>query len=222
MKKYSFFDIVGPIMIGPSSSHTAGATRLSYAARKIANFPLKKVNYFLMGSFAKTYRGHGTDKALVAGSLGFQPWDERIRSSFKHAKDLELAFGFYPVDEDFDHANTVRIEMIGSEDQKTVVTGASIGGGNILITDINGTPCEYTGQNPTLIIQYPDQKRVIAKVTAVLSDADVNIENIQTSQVEPPLVTLFIEVDEAIDKKYIDKLKSLPGLDFVKYLEKID
>ena len=134
-KDYSVFDIVGPNMIGPSSSHTAGAARLGKVASKIAGKSIKEVKFLLHGSFAETYKGHGTDKALVGGILGFEPDDARIKYSFKLAQDAGVKFEFIKSNLGDDvHPNTVKMEMLLEDGSKSSLEGASIGGGNIKLT----------------------------------------------------------------------------------------
>ena len=140
----SAFDIIGPIMIGPSSSHTAGAVRLGLMARAILGEEVKIINIKLYGSFAQTYKGHGTDRALIAGIMGFKPDDERIRNSLEIAKEKNIEFNFSKVDLEDAHPNTAIIELIGVTDRKIEVTGASIGGGNIIISAVNNYSSSYT------------------------------------------------------------------------------
>ena len=137
MKGIGIFDILGPVMIGPSSSHTAGAARLGKIARSIAGGEIAEVTFLLHGSFAKTYRGHGTDKALVAGILGMEPYDERLRDSMEIAKELGVKFLFKEADLGDVHPNTVKFIMRTVDDNYCEVMGSSIGGGNIKIFEVN-------------------------------------------------------------------------------------
>ena len=175
MENFSVFDIIGPRMTGPSSSHTAGAVRLGYIARRIIGAEIESVRFTLYGSFAETGRGHGTDKALIAGILGFMPDDLRIRSAYKFARDEGMAVDFVYSDEHVEHPNTVKIEAVDVNGRETEVVGRSIGGGNILITEINGLEVEVTGDYPTLIIQHHDVPGVISDVSRVLAQLNVNI-----------------------------------------------
>lgn len=175
MKDYSIFDIVGPNMIGPSSSHTAGACRLGKVAYKISEGNIKEVTFLLHGSFATTYRGHGTDKALVGGILGFDPDDERIKGSFEKAREKGIDFKFVMEDLGDVHPNTVKIIVTKNGGNIVEILGSSIGGGNIIVTEINGLELEFTGEYTTLIISHIDKPGVIAKVTAILSQYNVNI-----------------------------------------------
>ena len=175
MENYSVFDIIGPRMTGPSSSHTAGAVRLGYIARRIIGAEPASVKFTLYGSFAETGRGHGTDKALIAGLLGCMPDDARIRSAYKLARDYGLSVDFEWSEEPAEHPNTVRIEAEDVSGKKTTVVGRSVGGGSILITEINGLSVEVTGDYPTLIIQHHDVPGVISDVSRVLAQLGVNI-----------------------------------------------
>ena len=134
MREYSVFDILGPIMIGPSSSHTAGAARLGKEAREIVGEDFKAVKFYLHGSFAATYKGHGTDRALVAGTLGMEPDDEHLRDALQIAKEKGIDVEFIPADLGTDkHPNTVKMVFIMKDGTEKEVTGSSIGGGNVLM-----------------------------------------------------------------------------------------
>ncbi|MEG2192187.1 MAG: serine dehydratase beta chain, partial [Oscillospiraceae bacterium] len=156
----SLLDVIGPVMIGPSSSHTAGAAKLAKTARLIAAKPFKKVSFGLGGSFASTYRGHFTDYALVAGALGLSEDDERLSDSFNIAKEQGIEFDFYPADIPSIYENTVRITFTFTDGGEFFVEGASLGGGRILVTDINGLQCEINATCPTVIVQQQDVKGV--------------------------------------------------------------
>jgi len=175
MPQFSVFDIIGPCMTGPSSSHTAGAVRLAHVAWKIAGRNIKKAKFILYGSFAQTGRGHGTDKALIAGMLGLRPDDEGIAQAYELARErgMEVEVGFS--DEPAAHPNTARIIATNVNGEVTEVVGQSIGGGNIRIVEINGLDVELTGDYPTLIVQYQDAPGVVAPVTHVLSCNHINI-----------------------------------------------
>ncbi|MDR2751869.1 MAG: L-serine ammonia-lyase, iron-sulfur-dependent subunit beta, partial [Clostridiales bacterium] len=138
------FEVAGPVMIGPSSSHTAGAARLSRIARQIAGSPVLKADFGLHGSFAETYKGHGSDKALVAGMLGFREDDERISKAFEEAESQGLSFSFHPTELEGFHENSVEMSLTTEEGLMTIA-GSSIGGGEILIKKINGFDVEFSG-----------------------------------------------------------------------------
>lgn len=171
----SVFDVIGPRMIGPSSSHTAGAARLAQVAGKIAGPHITDVVFTLYGSFSHTSRGHGSDRALVAGILGMGPDDERLRSSFSIAKERGLRFSFEVSDEETPNANTVRIQTLNRAGRRCCVTGVSVGGGAILITEINGVAVELAGEYPTVILEYVDKPGIIAAVSTALAKARINI-----------------------------------------------
>lgn len=175
MKEFSVFDIVGPRMVGPSSSHTAGAARLAYMAWKIAGKDIRSAKLTLYGSFADTGRGHGTDKALVAGILGIDPDDERIRYSLLLSQEADVSVSFEFSDVVMQYPNMARITATSSTGAVTDVLGASIGGGNILITEINGMEVEFTGDYPTLIIRHEDVPGVINAVTGILANERINV-----------------------------------------------
>ena len=159
MSFISAFDVMGPNMIGPSSSHTAGAARIAFLARKMLNSTLKKVQFTLYGSFAKTYHGHGTDRALLGGIMGFGTDDMRIRDSFEIAKDIGLDFSFVP-NENGDHI---------------LIRGESLGGGKARICRINDVEVDFTGEYSTLIVIQKDKPGVVTYITKCLSDQGVNI-----------------------------------------------
>ncbi len=175
MEDFSVFDIIGPRMTGPSSSHTAGAVRIAYIARRLIGAEISSVHFTLYGSFAETGRGHGTDKALIGGILGFAPDDERIRHAYEYAKEQGVQVDFTYSDEPVDHPNTVKIETVDENDRKMEVVGRSVGGGNILITEINEQGVELSGDYPTLIVSHRDEPGVIAEVSHVLAQLNINI-----------------------------------------------
>lgn len=172
----SVFDVLGPNMIGPSSSHTAGAAIIAYLAQKMIAPPLRRADFRLYGSFAKTYRGHGTDRALVGGVLGFSADDERIRDSFALAKQQGMEFRFIPDETETDvHPNTVEIRMENAAGRVMTVRGESLGGGKVRIVGINGVKVDFTGEYNALIVVQRDKPGVVAHITKILSDRDVNI-----------------------------------------------
>jgi len=175
MEDFSVFDIIGPRMTGPSSSHTAGAVRIAYIARRLIGAEISSVHFTLYGSFAETGRGHGTDKALIGGILGFATDDERIRHAYEFAKEQGVQVDFTYSDEPVDHPNTVKIEAVDVNDRKMEVVGRSVGGGNILITEINEQGVELSGDYPTLIVSHKDEPGVIAEVSHVLAQLNINI-----------------------------------------------
>ena len=175
MGKFGAFDIIGPRMIGPSSSHTAGAAKLSRLARKIAGDDVKSAVITLYGSFAETGKGHGTDKALCAGLLGFESDDKRLRYSLLLAEEADIGMEFIYSDEEPAHPNHVKIEIKDSKGKTTVVEGNSIGGGNVEITSIDHMSVHLTGEYPALVVHYIDKPGMISRITDLLAEHDVNI-----------------------------------------------
>lgn len=176
MSFISVFDVLGPNMIGPSSSHTAGAARIGYLARKMIGEDLVKAEFILYGSFARTYRGHGTDRALLGGIMGFSTDDMRIRRSFDIAKDKGLEYSFVPNETETEiHPNTVDIEMTGKSGRKMTIRGESLGGGKVRIVRINQVKVDFTGEYSAVIVIHQDKPGVVAHITKCLSDRNVNI-----------------------------------------------
>jgi len=184
MKFESIFDIIGHIMVGPSSSHTAGACYISYIAQMIFGDKIKKATLLLHGSFAETYKGHGTDKALIGGLMGFKPDDERLREALKIADEINFNYLFERVDLGPDyHPNTVKI-ILESEDPsaRMSIVGSSVGGGNILIKEIDGLEAGFNADYPTLICFNRDTIGVVAKITKRIADHGYNIANMKVSR----------------------------------------
>ena len=177
MEFISAFDVIGPNMIGPSSSHTAGAASMALLARKLfGEEQPATVIFTLFGSFAKTYKGHGTDKALLGGMLGFEPDDERIRNSFVEAARVDLDFAFVEDNEtETPNANTCDIMMTDGKGYTLTVRGGSVGGGKIKLTRFNHLDVDFTGEYSALIVRQIDRPGVAAHITGCLAEANVNI-----------------------------------------------
>ncbi|MEG1254204.1 L-serine ammonia-lyase, iron-sulfur-dependent subunit beta [Clostridium sp.] len=219
MKSYSAFDILGPIMIGPSSSHTAGAARLAKIAAKIAEDNVKEVRFLLHGSFSKTYRGHGTDRALVAGILGMDPWDYKLKDSFEIAKTTGLKFSFEEADLGDVHPNTVKFIMEDPSGVETTVTGSSIGGGNIVIFELDGQSIQFTGEYPTLIITHLDVPGMIYKVSNLLFNENINIASMNVyRKSKGSEASTVVETDGVVNHYIIEKIREI---DNVKNVEEI-
>ncbi len=207
------FDIAGPIMVGPSSSHTAGAVRLGAMARIILGERPAEAQIKLHGSFAQTCRGHGTDKALIGGLLGFAPDDERIKAALTLAAGRGLKYSFSTVELPDVHPNTALLKLTGVSGQTRRVVGASVGGGNILITRIDGYPVRVTGQYHTLITIHDDKPGVIAVVTKKLAEEGVNIAFMQVSRQERGEEALMvIEADEAIPAEALPPIRAVTAM----------
>ncbi len=213
MRNYSAFDILGPIMIGPSSSHTAGAARLGKVAKVIAGGEIKSVKFYLHGSFAQTYKGHGTDKALVAGILGMDPWDDRLKTSIETAKEKGIGIEFIPTDLGDVHPNTVKIVITKTDGSVTSVVGSSIGGGNIVVTEVDGDALEFTGMYPTLLIHHVDVPGMILKVTNVLYDHNVNVAFLKVFRsAKGQDAAMVFEVDGVLTDEEIEEIKKIPNI----------
>ncbi len=174
----NIFDIIGPIMIGPSSSHTAGAVRIGKYARSILGTIPTKATIYLSGSFAKTYRGHGTDKAIIGGILGMDTDNEDIPISMDIADTNGISYEFIPTVIDDAHPNTAKIILTDTNDREICVQGASVGGGNIIINEINGTKVSISGQSDTLIITHDDVPGVVCDISNILKENNVNIHGL--------------------------------------------
>ncbi len=212
MKYKSVFDIIGPIMIGPSSSHTAGAARIGRVARSLFGRQPKWANISFYGSFAKTYKGHGTDVAIVGGLLDFDTFDERIKTSLQIADSLGVEITFQEEDAITDHPNTAKV-VIGDEDGELELVGISIGGGKIEITELNGFALKLSGNHPALLVVHDDRYGAIAGVANVLAKFAINIGHMEVSRKEKGQKALMtIEVDQNIDDVVIQELSALPNI----------
>ena len=210
MKGIGVFDILGPIMIGPSSSHTAGAARLGKIARSIAGEDIAEVTFMLHGSFAKTYRGHGTDRALVAGILGMEPSDERLRNSLEIAKEKNIKFLFKEADLGDVHPNTVKFIMRTVNNNYCEVMGSSIGGGSIQIIEVNENEVDFTGIYETLIVTHKDVPGVINSVTSILYSENINVAFMKVFRNQKGQeATMIFEMDNKVNDEIIENIKKL-------------
>lgn len=215
MKSVGVFDILGPIMVGPSSSHTAGAARLGKVARAVAGADIEEVTFYLHGSFAKTYKGHGTDRALVAGILGMEPSDLRLRDSLEIARELGLKIDFKEADLGDVHPNTVEFIIRGKEGNYVLI-GSSIGGGSIEVTSVNGNAVNFTGAYPTVIVSNRDVPGVLSKVASILYDNDINIAFMKVFRNQKGKnATMVFEVDHEITAEIIGNIKAIEGINKV-------
>ena len=207
------FDIIGPIMIGPSSSHTAGAARIGKYALNILGVKPVKADIYFSGSFAKTYKGHGTDKAIVAGILGMDTDDPGIKYSFETAEHRGLEFAFHTGEIENAHPNTAFI-VLTSESGKTVeVQGASVGGGNIVITKINGTEVEITGKFTTMIVLHRNIPGMISDVTRVLAQNGINIGKFDLRRnPRGGKGVMIIELDSDVPEYVNDEIKEMDNV----------
>ena len=219
MKYTSIFDVIGHIMVGPSSSHTAGACQIAYVARLLFGKKPKTVKIGLHGSFAETYRGHGTDIALLGGLLGFSPESERIKDAFELAKKEEMTYTFEIVDLGAEyHPNSVSIELIDGSDKMTVI-GSSIGGGNIEIVEIDGLEAGFGGEPNTLVILNKDKIGALVNIATTLSKFKLNIGAMKISRDFKKKVALtWLESDSEISEGVIEELKKCPEIIWVRII----
>lgn len=211
MRQYDIFDILGPIMIGPSSSHTAGAARLGKIAKIVANGSISEVKCYLHGSFAKTYKGHGTDKALVAGIIGMDPWDDNLKRSMDIARKKNIKIQFIEADLGDVHPNTVKFVITTKERRHIELVGSSIGGGNIMISQINGNKVEFTGNYPTLVISHYDIPGMVKNVCEVLYKYNINIAfmRVYRTKGKGSVAFMVFELDNFIPEDLIDKIRHI-------------
>lgn len=222
MKEISCFDILGPIMIGPSSSHTAGAARLGKVALYIAGNNFTRVDFVLQGSFAKTYKGHGTDKALVAGILGMEPHDENLKFALELVKQRNIEVHFLEGDLDVSHPNSVKFVFYHHDGSKTEVVGCSIGGGNILIKRIDGYKTSINCNYPTLFIQHTDQPGVISAVSKLLLSSGINIATMKVKRKSKGKeASIILEADAMFPEDLVKTLVDVPNIHSVRAIRPI-
>ncbi len=215
----TIFDIMGPIMIGPSSSHTAGAARLGRIARRLLGRTPARAEILLHGSFAATGRGHGTDKALTAGLLGMAPDDPRLPQAFDVAREEGMEVTVGSVNLQGAHPNTALLRLTAPDGRALEVRGASLGGGRVRVEAIDGLECTFSGDLPTLIIRNEDRPGQVAEVTGLLSRHGVNIATMQLYRdMRGGLAVMVIESDQPIDRGVKERLASLDGIVRVTYL----
>lgn len=226
MTTFSVFDIAGPVMVGPSSSHTAGAAKIGQFARAIFDSTPKKVHFLLHGSFGEVYKGHSTDKALLAGVMKLPPNDERIKHAFELADESGLKYEFEPGDlgQGY-HPNTVRITL-ENDNRKLEIIGSSIGGGNIEINQINGFDMHLTGNSAeqyfTLVVENENMPGMLAKTTGFLGGKGIRIVNMQSSYLAGENKVLSVlSIDKSLSLDEILDLEKEEGIVFVRSLNKI-
>ncbi|MBU6365820.1 MAG: L-serine ammonia-lyase, iron-sulfur-dependent subunit beta [Gemmatimonadetes bacterium] len=218
----SLLDIIGPVMVGPSSSHTAGACRLGLLARCLVGGTPERARLELHGSFARTGEGHGTDKALAGGLMGFRPDDERLRTALDIMEREGLAYTFEKTTlADDAHPNTVRI-TVERGTRRAVMTGASLGAGRVLVTEIDGYPVEVTGNLHTIVLVADDVKGSVARIAGLLADAGVNIATLRlTRKARGGDAFMVIEVDEQPGEGVRDAIRALPWVRWAFRLDKV-
>lgn len=218
--RVSILSVIGPVMIGPSSSHTAGAARLSGAAAVIFGRPIKSVSFGLCGSFAKTWCGHGTDLALAAGALGLAPDDERLPHAFEIAEEQKVDINFYESEYESEYENTVVMRFTDYEGKTEEIIGSSIGGGQIVITSVDGFTTDLSLTNPVLLIRQNDEKGIISAVSGVLAKRDFNIAQMQLiRRKKGGAACCVIETDLPLPEDIAQEIAELPGVEKAEILK---
>lgn len=213
------FDIIGPVMVGPSSSHTAGAARIGYICNKMMGEQISEVKILFYGSFLATGKGHGTDKALVAGLLGMKPDDERIPYSLEIAREQEVQVVFGVAELIDAHPNTVKLILTGRSGSKLEVVASSVGGGRVKICQIDGLDANFCGDYPTLIIHNLDQPGSVMEVTAMLALEQVNIATMQLYRNRRGgSAVMVLECDQEVSDEFLGWISQLEGIQKVTYL----
>lgn len=215
------FDILGPVMVGPSSSHTAGAVRIGLMARALLGTEPVRANIHLHGSFAETGLGHGTDKALVAGLLGMQPDDLRIPNSFAIAKQAGFAFHFDTRELRDAHPNTAMICVYDKDEKRLEIQASSLGGGRIMVDKLDGISVNFTGEYNTLVVRNQDESGTVAAVTSILTQLHVNVANMSLYRHKRGGDALMvIETDQHLKPSQVAFLSELPGVLSMTYYDK--
>lgn len=215
------FDILGPVMVGPSSSHTAGAVRIGLMARALLGTEPVRANIHLHGSFAETGLGHGTDKALVAGLLGMQPDDLRIPKSFRIAKEVGFTFQFDTRELRDAHPNTAMICVYDKNDKRLEIQASSLGGGRIMVDKLDGISVNFTGEYNTLVVRNQDESGTVAAVTSILTQLHINVANMSLYRHKRGGDALMvIETDQHLKPSQVAFLSELPGVLSMTYYDK--
>lgn len=216
MANIGVFDVLGPIMIGPSSSHTAGAARLGKIAKTIVNKPIKEVTFLLHGSFKETYKGHGTDRALVAGILGMIPEDSRLKEAISIAESEGITLNFLPADLGQVHPNTVKFLIKDNEDINWEILGSSIGGGLVQINEINGNKVQITGDYTTVITCHDDIPGTVSKISTLFYEKEINIAFMTLVRSQKGKgATMTLEIDSSVSEEIINNIKTINGVNRV-------
>jgi L-serine dehydratase len=220
-RKVSILDVMGPVMVGPSSSHTAGTARLGRVAREILNEDPADVHFYLHPPLAATYRGHGSDFALVGGSIGLNVDDPRIPEAIRIAEQMGVEIAFSEEDQGEVHPNTVRIE-IKSPNREVEIAGSSIGGGVIEVFKINGFQTRFKGDSPTLLLFYRDRPGMISEVTKVIAEEGINIASLYCSRKQRGKDAFMqIDVDSPISEAALRRICSVDDVADARYLDRI-
>ena len=219
----NIFDMMGPVMVGPSSSHTAGAARIGNMGRTLLGEEVARADIGLHGSFAETGFGHGTDRALLAGLLGMKPDDLRIPNAYEEANSAGMAYSFRTVELRDAHPNTALLELTGKSGKKLTLQASSIGGGAIVVNKIDGIDVNFTGDFNTLIVRNQDESGSVAAITSILSQVHINVANMSVNRHRRGGDALMvIETDQHIKPRQVEFLSELPGILSVTYYDKED
>ena len=219
----NIFDMMGPVIVGPSSSHTAGAARIGNMGRTLLGEEVARADIGLYGSFAETGFGHGTDRALLAGLLGMKPDDLRIPNAYEEANRAGMAYSFRTVELRDAHPNTALLELTGKSGKKLTLQAASIGGGAIVVNKIDGIDVNFTGDFNTLIVRNQDESGSVAAITSILSQVHINVANMSVNRHRRGGDALMvIETDQHIKPRQVEFLSELPGILSVTYYDKED
>ena len=217
----NIFDIMGPVMVGPSSSHTAGAVRIGRTARRLLGSQPVKADILLHGSFAATGAGHGTDRAIVAGLLGMAPDDRDIPASLRLAQEAGMDVNIHTGELRDAHPNTAVIAATNAEGRTITVSASSLGGGRIRINAIDGMEATFSGEYPTLIIRNEDKPGMVSKVTQILGESKANIATLQLYRDRRGgLAVMVIECDDPLPQTLLDLLSSQDGIVRCTYLDR--
>lgn len=215
------FDVIGPVMIGPSSSHTAGAARIGRVVRKLLGAQPVQADIGFHGSFAKTYAGHGTDRAVAGGLLDFDVDDVRLRDSLTLAREAGMMLRFSSIQLRNAHPNTIVIDARDADGRRITVQAASIGGGSILIQSMNGLEVGFSGTENTIVIQHHDAPGVIAKVSGLIAKRKMNIATMRVFRRQAGAeAVMVLEVDGKPEEALLKELQDLPEIDSIAFLEK--
>ena len=219
----NIFDMMGPVMVGPSSSHPAGAARIGNMGRTLLGEEVARADIGLHGSFAETGFGHGTDRALLAGLLGMKPDDLRIPNAYEEANRAGMAYSFRTVELRDAHPNTALLELTGKSGKKLTLQASSIGGGAIVVNKIDGIDVNFTGDFNTLIVRNQDESGSVAAITSILSQVHINVANMSVNRHRRGGDALMvIETDQHIKPRQVEFLSELPGILSVTYYDKED
>ena len=224
-ERSSIFDMIGPVMIGPSSSHTAGVVRIGLVARRILGAPPTTAKITFYNSFARTYEGHGSDRAIVAGLLGYAPDDIRIRTAFEHAEEAGLRYTFQSVgNASTMHPNTIKLNLLDARTGHRVeVVGQSRGGGVIRIVEVDGFPSDFSGALHTLIIDANDVPGSIAFIASVIAHDQCNIATMFVSRKgRNDAARQFIEMDSPIKEITLAYLRQLSWVQRITYIPTLE